>query len=149
MTLSTIERVFLLQGAELFRHVPMQELAAIAQLCHEVNFNRGEKFINAGETGDCLYIIAAGEVSVTVEGAGQIGVNKQGDVIGEMAIISRNPRTANCTALTDVTALKITHADFWDLMEENSTVTLSVLKVIVNRLDETTRKLKTQPGTME
>lgn len=148
MAFSTIERVFLLQGAEFFHHVPMQELAAIAQLCHEVNFNKGERFITAGDIGDCLYIIAAGEVSVTSEGAGLVGMHKQGDVIGEMAIISQNPRAANCTALTDVTALKITYVDFWDLMEENSTVTIGIFKVIVNRLNETIQKLKGQAGTI-
>ena len=146
MAFSTIERVFLLQGAELFRHVPMQELVVIAQLCHEVNFNQGEKFINAGDVGDCLYVIATGEVSVTVEGAGQVGMHKQGDVIGEMAIISQNPRSANCTALTEVTALKITYRDFWDLMEENSAVSLSIFKVIVTRLNETIQKLKVHSG---
>jgi len=147
MAFSTIERVFLLQGAELFRHVPMQELVVIAQLCHEVNFNRGDMFIKTGEVGDCLYIIAAGEVSVTAAGAGQVGMHKQGDVIGEMAIISQNPRSANCTALTDVTALKITYGDFWDLMEENSAVSLSIFKVIVTRLNETIQKLKVQSST--
>ena len=146
MAFSTIERVFLLQGAELFRHVPMQELVVIAQLCHEVNFNQGEKFIIAGDVGDCLYVIATGEVSVTVDGAGQVGMHKQGDVIGEMAIISQNPRSANCTAFTEVTALKITYRDFWDLMEENSAVSLSIFKVIVTRLNETIQKLKVQSG---
>lgn len=147
MAFSTLERVFLLQGAELFRHVPMQELLVIAQLCQEVNFTQGEEFIKAGDVGDCLYIIATGEVSVTAEGAGQVGMHKQGDVIGEMAIISQNPRSANCTALTDVIALKITYGDFWDLMAENSTVSLSIFKVIVTRLNETLQKLKVQSGT--
>ena len=146
MTLSTIERVFLLQGAELFRQVPMQELVAIAGLCQEVTFSSGERFIQAGDEGDCLYIIATGEASIVVEGAGQIAVSRQGDVIGEMAIISNNPRAASTVALTDITALQITHADFWALMEENPAVTLSVLQVIVKRLEDTLQKLRSQPN---
>jgi len=142
MTLSTIERVFLLQGSELFRQIPTQELVLVAQLCQEVAFTNGEMFIQAGDEGDCLYIIAAGEVSVVVEGHGQIGVNRTGNVIGEMALISRNPRSASCIALTDVTALKITRSDFRSLMEENPAVTLGVLEVIVNRLDDTLQKLR-------
>jgi len=142
MTLSTIERVFLLQGSELFRQIPTQELVLVAQLCQEVAFTNGEMFIQAGDEGDCLYIIAAGEVSVVVEGHGQIGVNRAGNVIGEMAIISRNPRSASCIALTDVTALKIARTDFRSLMEENPAVTLGVLEVIVNRLDDTLQKLR-------
>jgi len=141
MTLSTVERVFLLQGSELFQQVPAQELVTIAQLCQEVTFKNGERFIQAGDDGDCLFILATGEVSIVVEGHGQIGVSKDGDVIGEMAIISSKPRSASCVALTDITALQITQADFRSLMEENPAVTLSVLEVIVNRLDDTLHKL--------
>jgi putative ABC transport system ATP-binding protein len=144
MSFSTIERVFLLQGAELFRRVPIQDLVVIAQLCQEVTFKSGERFIQAGDEGDCLYILATGEASVVMEGVGQIAVSKQGDVIGEMAIISNNPRSASCVALADITALKITHADFWALMEENPAVTLSVLQVIVKRLDDTLLQLRSQ-----
>lgn len=148
MTLSTIERVFLLQGAELFRQVPIQDLVEIAQLCQEMTFESGERFIQQGDEGDCLYILATGQASVVVEGHGQIAVSKQGDMIGEMAIISNNPRSASCIALTDITALQITHADFWALMEENPAVTLSVLKVIVKRLEDTLLQLKSQPANL-
>lgn len=144
MTLSTIERVFLLQGSELFRQIPTQELVLVAQLCQEVTFKSGERFIQVGEEGDCLYIIAAGEASIVVEGHGQIGVIREGEVIGEMAIISNKPRSASCVALTDITALQITRADFQSLMEENPAVTLGVLEVIVNRLDDTLHKLGSQ-----
>ena len=137
MTLSTIERVFLLQGAELFKQVPVQDLVVIAQLSHEVTFKSGERFIKAGDKGDCLYIIATGSASIELESHGQIAVSRQGDVIGEMAIISSNPRAASGVALTDITALQITHADFWALMEENPAVTLGVLTVIVKRLEDT------------
>ena len=146
MTLSTIERIFLLQGADLFRQVPMQDLVSIAQLCREVNFTKGEQFIKEGETGDCLYIIATGDVTVVVEGVGRIGSSRQGEVIGEMAIISSNPRVASCIADTEVTALQITHNDFWTLMEENSAVALSVLRVIVTRLEDALQKLRIQSG---
>jgi len=144
MTLSTIERVLLLQGSELFRQIPTQELVYIAQLCQEVNFKSGERFIKAGDEGDCLYIIAAGEVSTVVEGHGQIGVNSDGDMIGEMAIISDNPRAATCVALTDITALQISRADFRSLMEENPAVTLGVLEVIVDRQNSTLQELRSK-----
>jgi len=142
MTLSTIERVFLLQGSELFQQIPAQELVAIAQLCQEVTFKSGERLIQAGDDGDCLYILATGQVSIVVEGHGQVNLSKEGDVIGEMAIISNRPRAASCVALTDITALRINRLDFRSLMEENSTITLSVLEVIVNRLDDTLQKLR-------
>ncbi|HSG42097.1 MAG TPA: cyclic nucleotide-binding domain-containing protein [Anaerolineales bacterium] len=142
MTLSTIERVFLLQGSELFQQIPAQEMVSVAQLCQEVTFKKGERFIEAGDEGDCLYILASGEVSIEVKGHGQVDNGKAGDVIGEMSIISSKPRAASCVALTDITALRITRTDFRSLMEENSAVTLSILEVIVNRHDDTLQKLR-------
>ena len=147
--LSTIERVFLLQGAELFREVPVQELVDIAQLCQETYFKKGEVFIHEGDDADCLYIISSGEVSVYLEGGEQVSVRRQGDAIGEMAIVTNNPRTASCVAITDITALRITFSDFSGLMEENPAVTLGVLKVVTENLEKTMGKIKLQPGETE
>lgn len=151
MTLSIIEKVFLLQGAELFREVPVQELVAIAQLCQEISFKKDEVFIREGDDGDCLYIISSGEASVYLEGDKdkQVSVRRQGDAIGEMAIVTNNPRTASCVALADITALRITFSDFSGLMEENSAVTLGVLKVVTANLESITGKIKSQPGETE
>lgn len=142
MTLSTIERVFLLQGAGLFHQVPIRDLVVIAELCQEVTFRSGEYLLHQGREGDCLYILAAGQVSVVMEGRGQIAVNKQGDMIGELAIISNRLHTASCIALTDITALALSRDDFWVLLEENPSVAVGVLKMIVQRLVENTQPVQ-------
>ena len=73
---------------------------------------------------------------MTVEGIGE--VNRQGprEVVGEMAIITQKPRSATCTALSDVTALRIDYDDFWDLLAEKPALSMGVIRVLSTRLDQ-------------
>jgi hypothetical protein len=140
-TLSTIERVLFLRGIDLFSELPGEEVAVIAQVCEEEYIPAGERFITQGDPGDRLYVIVDGEVIVEIEGVGEVARRHSRHIIGEMAIISDNPRSAHCTAVTDVTALSIQHDDFWDLMGERPKLSLGVIKVLSSLLDETVSQI--------
>jgi HEAT repeat protein len=142
MALSTVERVFHLQNVELFDRVSSEDLVSVAQLCQEVHFEPGEQIITAGDIGDCLYVIVAGEVEVELAGT-ETGITRiSEDIIGEMAIISRNPRSANCIAESSVTALSIGYEDFWALMEDKPALALGVMKVLTQRLDRLNKQVQ-------
>ena len=142
MALSTIERVLFLRGVELFGQIPGEDLVYVAQVCEEVHFDAGTQFITQGDMGDCLYILVDGEVDISIEGIGVILHRVSKNIIGEMAIISRNPRSAHCVATTDITALKIGYDAFWNLMEEKPVLTLGVMRVLSARLDEANKNLQ-------
>jgi CPA2 family monovalent cation:H+ antiporter-2 len=57
----------------------------------------GERIIRAGDEADAVYFISEGEVEVAV--AAQRIKLAPGDVFGEMALISGQPRSADVTAL--------------------------------------------------
>ena len=63
-----------------------------------------------------------------------------GDVIGEMAIVSRI-RTASCTAVEDVLALRIGYDAFWELLAEHPPVALGLIRTLVERLGLTLANL--------
>ena len=48
-------------------------------------------------------------------------------------MLSEHTRTADCTALSDVVALRIDKKDFWKLMNEQPQITIEVMRGIVNR----------------
>ncbi len=77
-----------------------------------------------------------------IQGVGVVAQREPKSVIGEMAILSRQPRTADCIAKTDVTALKIGYHDFWELLAEKPPLALGVIKVLAQRLDEAVANLK-------
>ncbi len=142
MTLSTIERVLLLKSADLFGRLSSEDLAPVAQRAQEVHFQAGETFVRQDDPGDCMYVIVDGQASIVQRGVGQIGTRGPKSTIGEMAIIRYLPRSADCVALTDITALQIEHDDFWELMIERPVVAQGVIKVLAQRLDEATVNLQ-------
>jgi CRP-like cAMP-binding protein len=142
MPLSTIERVLLLRGVDLFQKIPGEDIALIAQVCDEVTFQAGGRIITQGELGTCLYILVDGEATIEIEGVGTIARRGSREVIGEMALLSSKPRSAHCVALTDITALRIEQSDFQDLLAGKPTLALGVIAVLLARLDETIGNLK-------
>jgi CRP-like cAMP-binding protein len=142
MTLSTIERVLFLRGVELFVDVPGEVLLPVARLAQEVYFDAGDRFIRQGDVGDCLYIIVNGEASVMIQNVGEVARRGPRSIIGEMAIISRQPRSAHCDAQTDITALRVDHDDFWALLDEQPMLARGVINVLARRLDEAISNLR-------
>lgn len=136
MPLSTLERVLFLRGVDLFQEISGEDLSLVTRVCSEVHYPARERFVIQGDVGDCLYVLVDGEVSVQIAGVGEIARRSSGDVIGEMAIISNRPRSADCMAATDVTLLRIDRTDFWDLMGGYPTLSLGVIKVLSARLYE-------------
>ena len=134
MPVTTMERVLLLRRVELFKEIPAQELELIARLCNVLHFGPGERFISQNDLSDGLYILVAGEVEVSANDLGVINVCKAGDVIGEIGVLANQLRTANCTAVVETTALHIDQTDFWDLLQRNATLSVSVIRVLVPKM---------------
>jgi CRP-like cAMP-binding protein/HEAT repeat protein len=142
MPLSTIERVLLLKGVELFHHIASEELVPLALIAQEMSFPLGATLIRQGEPGDCLYIIVAGEASINIRGVGTVARRTARDCLGEMGLLSRQPRSADCVALTDITALRIERADFWEVLAEMPALALGVIDTLSQRLDEAVANLQ-------
>ena len=142
MSLPMVERVLFLKGAEIFSQLAGEDLLPLARMAKEVHFQAGETFIHQGEPGSCLYVVVDGEASVVVRGMGQIGTRGPRSAIGEMAIIWRRLRSADCVALTDMTALMIEHDVFWELMDERPALAQGVITLLARRLDETMDNLQ-------
>jgi CRP-like cAMP-binding protein len=139
--LSIIERVLLLKEADMFKAISTEDLVPVARVAREVLIAAGATWIHEGETGDCLYLIESGEASVVVRGVGQIATRGPRSVIGEMAVISGQPRTADCTAITEITAIRIDQSEFWELLIERPPLALGVITVLAQRLDEAVKNL--------
>ena len=152
MTLSTLERVLFLKSAELFEQIASEDLLPVALVAQEVHFKAEETLIRQGDPGDCLYIIVDGEANINLRGVGTVATRGPKSSAGEMGIISRQPRSADCVALTDLTALKIDHDDFWELLAEKPPLALGVIRALSQRLDEAVanlQKLSQKPQTSE
>jgi len=122
-----------IQGIELFEGLTDSELDEITSLCNKQSFSRGEMLAIEGEIGDNLFIIMEGLVEVTVHkgnDSAYVVVNLgEGQLIGEMSLVDKGPRSASVRAIHDLTiAQVIKHQDFQSLCERNSRIGYIVMK---------------------
>jgi putative peptide zinc metalloprotease protein len=74
-------------------------------------FKPKEKIVTQGEEGDAFYVISSGQVDV-LEGRRRTGRLGAGDYFGEIALLTREPRTATVRAVTPVRALELERKAF-------------------------------------
>jgi CRP-like cAMP-binding protein len=130
------ERVAALRRIDLFAALESPELELLARGLRKVRFAAGEPIIRQGEAGDSLFIIAEGDVIVSL---GQGGINQSvttlgpGQFFGEMSLLTGEPRSATCSARTDVVAQVIDHATFRKLLAERPQVAEHLSTLLATR----------------
>ena len=139
-TLSIMERILFLRRVRLFSDLPPSELKQVAAITNEQYYLDGEVIARQGEPGEEMFIIVSGEVLVT-EDAGshpavELARRGPGEYVGEMAIISQEPRMASLSARGDVRVLHIAQPQFEAILRERPETSLAVMRVLCARLKE-------------
>ena len=81
----------------------------------------GEVFIHEGEQSDSLYLIERGEVSIFKENESlKLATLGEGELIGDIGVISKTNRTASVKALTELQVLVLTLDDIKKLDQDIS-----------------------------
>ncbi len=97
-----------------------------------------------GDRADCMYFINSGDVEVfKVSPSGPIHLSRltKAAVIGEMAIINRETRSANALTLTDVIATEISNIEFNLQIETIPQWYKSMISMTSKRIRETNMRL--------
>ena len=79
------------------------------------HFEPGESVFHAGDFGDKVYFIAKGEAAVARDGQ-TVATLHSGDVFGEAALVSNQPRNASVTAVTALDVVVVNRAAFHELL---------------------------------
>lgn len=138
-TLSPMERVLFLRKVPLFAELPPPDLLPVASVAREVAFDDGETIAEQGELGEEMHVIVDGEVSVVVREAGAVRVlatRSVGDAVGEMSLLTSEPRIAGLVARGSVRALSIDRPGFESILRERPETALGVIRVLCHRLTE-------------
>ena len=143
-TLSLMERILFFKRVPLFANLSSRDIKQVAALAQEESFPDGVNIVREGEIGDVMFIIISGEVRVLMtQGQKEVELarRKAGEYVGEMALISREPRSATVTAVGDVRALCIDQKSFESLLRDRPDASLAVIQVLCERLKEASGKL--------
>jgi signal transduction histidine kinase len=130
--------VVLLEKNPLFSRLSPQDLARVRGIARELTFAASQNIFNEGDPGDGVYLVRDGLVEISVQGgpAGRFILKEAGpgDLIGEMAVLEDQPRSATAVALKETVLYFLPRADVLNLVEAVPSVALALLKEISHRL---------------
>ncbi|WP_181705301.1 cation:proton antiporter [Chthonobacter rhizosphaerae] len=104
-----LDTAVLVARTPLFADFTAEQRAEIARLLKPVVVLPGQTFIRRGEKGETAYFISSGAVSVDT-GRSEIRLGR-GDIVGEMALLTRLPRSATVTAIGYCSLLALSRRD--------------------------------------
>jgi CRP-like cAMP-binding protein len=133
-------------------------LEALASSLEEAEFPRDGRLFEQGSKGDSMYLIISGQVGVvrSVDQDQEDGPAKSrdrmlaavgpGELVGEMALIEGEPRSATVVALEKVVAARLTTACYEEMQKRNTKLalqlSLGLFRVISHRIRQVDRSLE-------
>ncbi len=96
-------------------------------------FAAGQYVVKSGETGQTMYIVMEGEVEI-LDGSIILEVAGPGSMVGELALIDDEPRSASVVAKTDCQLVPVDRKRFQYMTQETPFFALAVMKVLADRL---------------
>ncbi len=128
-----IEKILVLKSTNMFAATPENILVGIAGIAREERKRKGENIFAKDDLGNCLYIICEGDVSIHIDGK-ELSALHSRDILGELALLDPEPRSATATALTDCLLLRIDQAEFNELIEDRPEVAQGILTILSRRI---------------
>jgi CRP-like cAMP-binding protein len=127
-------RVELIRGLPLFELCSKRDLRRIAALAEERTLETGTDLIREGEPGREFYVVVEGEVEVR-RGRRLVARLGAGSFVGEIALLSRSPRTATVVAATPISVLAIEGSSFVELLDSLPELWLKIARALADRVD--------------
>ena len=133
----TVEKVLFLKSAPLFTALDGEELAALADIALEKDYQPGDIIFEEGRLAHHLYVIVRGKVEVFHRVDSReysIALLGEKECFGEMAILDDEPRSASVRAVEPTVILKIDRESFRELISERPQISFAIFKILSGRL---------------
>lgn len=98
-----------------------------------VAYPAGTVIFKEGDAGDAMYVVKSGEIAIEVGGK-QIETLKAGDILGEMALLANESRSATARTLVDSELVAVTASRFEFLVQQTPFFALDVMRIMAQRL---------------
>ena len=135
------EHAAALRAMELCRTLSDADLDAIAAIVEARDIAAGKDLFREGDPGDGLFIVISGEINVTKRAPGgehSLARLGPGGVLGEMSLVTADPRSATGHARVDSRVLHLPAARFRALLAADSVaahkIVTAIAEVLARRL---------------
>ena len=117
------------------RNIPADQIPLLINAVRPVTFQPGVRLFNGGDVGDRLYFIEKGTIALSANEE-EFKTLGDGDVLGEIALVTGAPRTASATAKTETVVFELLKADFDRLRTLSPDLDAATSRIAVERLEE-------------
>jgi CRP/FNR family cyclic AMP-dependent transcriptional regulator len=139
--LDTVVRA--LSKSDLFGALRPDQLRKVAHRGELLQCADGEQILTAGEPSSGFFVVLSGEVVVETPGAAEVARLGSADVVGEMGVLLKRPRTANVRAEGPTLVLRFDDTVFDAMFERIPGFGLAISRALSRRLEATNLKLVT------
>lgn len=107
-------------------------------------FGRGQALLHERQLADRVLILRSGRVKITSSTpTGRevvLAFRGPGELVGELAALDDQPRSASAVAVEPVEAVSLTPADFREFLAEHPSAALALLRILSRRLRDSDAK---------
>jgi cAMP-dependent protein kinase regulator len=127
-----------LAATPLFAGLSSEVLEALVEHLALVALEPGEQLFREGDPGDALYVVVEGEVAVMAEGPPRVETQRLGPgaFIGEVALLTEQPRSSTVAAVTAAELLRIDRITLSSVLGEHGDMLRAMLRFVRDRLVE-------------
>lgn len=126
-----------LSTVKLFNELPPEEIQALLPYIVHRTFPAGRTILREGEPGDSLFLIESGEIDILHEKNNvKIATLSAGDVVGEMALVTGEPRSATAITKSETKVWMILKGDFDRILASSPRLGEAVKNIVTTRISE-------------
>jgi CRP-like cAMP-binding protein len=133
MRLGKDKKVELISRVPLFAKCSKRDLQKIASVADEIDLPEGRQLTREGERGREFFVLLDGGAEVRQKGR-KLRTLGNGDFLGEIALVSKTPRTATVTTTAPTRALVITDQAFGSLVRNSPQIQAGIVEALAERL---------------
>lgn len=138
------DRITLMGRLDLFASLPAERLQSLASGLVPRFFRAGDTLMRRGEAGESMLVLVEGLLEVRADlgsrGAEQaVAVIQPGEFLGEMSLLTGEPRSATVVALTDVVTWEITKEQMEPLLRSDPPFAAVLARTLAERLANNAR----------
>jgi CRP-like cAMP-binding protein len=130
----------------IFAVMKPEELNEILTFASERRLRRGQTIFHRGDEGSSMMAVLRGRVRITTVSADgkevTLNVINPGEILGEIALLDGEPRSADAVAVEDSTVLVVERKHFLPFLHQSEDLFLRVLTVLCSRLRRTSASLE-------
>ena len=107
-------------------------------------YGNGEVIIKQGDAGNCMYVIQSGEVEVISDNNGKevrLAIRKEGDFFGEMALFSKELRSATIRALGDTRILTVDRKNLLKSIQKDPSLAFRIIETLSKRIRDLSEEI--------